>query len=195
MTRVRRNLLPIALVACALFSGISRSGAQAAPTAYGPGSYVSLGFTASAYQQDYGKRYIEGGTVYLDANLYRRIGVEAEFRDLAAHTSEDVKERTYLAGPKISALAHNLRPYAKLLAGRGDFDFPFHYAKGSYFVVAPGAGLDWRVGHSRLNVRVIDVEYQIWPQFTFGAMHPYGASAGFSFDLFTPESGPRGRHF
>ena len=168
--------------------------AQSVHTASGPGSYVSLGFTASGYQQDYGKRYIGGATLFIDANLYRRIGIEAEGRRLAAHTSEDVKESTYLIGPKVSVLKHNLRPYGKFLVGRGTFDYPFHYAQGHYFVMAPGGGLDWHVG-DRFNVRVADFEYQIWPDFTFGALHPYGLSAGLSVDIFKPSGRIRGRHF
>ena len=134
-------------------------------------------------------------TLFVDANLYRRIGVEFEARRLNFHTSEDVKENTYLAGVKISTNPRSLRPYVKLLAGRGTLDFPFHYAVGSYFVVAPAAGLDWHLGASRWSVRVADFQYQIWPQFSFGELHPYGISSGVSYDLFQPSSFPRGRRF
>ncbi len=166
-----------------LAAGSSGSG-QAAPAGIGPGSYISIGATFSGYESDYGKRKVGGASLFLDANLYRRIGAEAEFRDLNLHTDEGVRERTYLAGPKISALAYGFRPYAKLLAGRGDFDFPFGYARGSYFVLAPGSGLDLQLRRSRFMVRVVDFEYQLWPQFTFGALHPYGLSSGVSLRLF-----------
>ncbi len=194
-----RSILPRLAAAltltCAFVFGASEARAQAAPTATGPGSYVSLGLAASGFQQDYGQHYIGGETLYVDANLYRRIGVEFEGRLLNFHTSEDVKERTYLAGIKYSTNPRRLRPYVKLLAGRGTLNFPFHYATGSYFVVAPSAGLDWHLGESRWAVRVIDVQYQIWPQFSFGELHPYGASVGISYDLFQPSSFPHGKHF
>ena len=189
-----RILLPLLAASILSLAVPHRAAAQAVNTASGPGSFLAVGLSASGFQQDYGKRYIGGGALFIDANLYRRVGIEAEGRRLAAHTSEDVKESTYLVGPRVSVLRHNLRPYGKFLVGRGTFDFPFHYAVGHYFVMAPGAGLDWHVG-DRLNVRLADFEYQIWPDFTFGSLHPYGISAGISVDIFKPSTRIRGRHF
>ena len=157
---------------------------QAAPTANGPGSYVALGATFSGYESDYGQTLLGGGTLFVDANLYRRIGVEAEARISRLHSTDDLRESTYLVGPKISTHGRSLRPYVKFLVGRGEFNFPFNYAQGSYFVIAPGAGLDWRIGRGRLMIRVIDFEYQEWPMFSYGAIHPYGASTGISFGIF-----------
>lgn len=193
--KLRLQLAAAVTLTCALVFGTSEARAQAVPTATGPGSYISIGLAASGFQQDYGRRYIGGETLYVDANLFRRIGVEFEARRLNFHTSEDVKENTYLAGIKYSIRPRNLRPYVKLMAGRGTLDFPFHYAVGSYFVVAPAAGLDWHLTNSRWAVRVVDFQYQIWPKFSYGQLHPYGISAGVSFDLFQPESFPHGKHF
>ncbi len=195
MITLLRRLTPAAALTATLFAGLHRAGAQAAYTATGPGTYASVGVTFSGYQQDYGKHYVGGITLFANANLTRRLGVEAEFRDLAAHTEEDVKERTYLAGVRYAVLPHTWRPYVKLLAGRGELDFPFHYAKGSYFVVAPGAGVDLRIPNSRFILRAVDAEYQLWPQFTFGELHPYGISTGISYQVFAPSESPRGRHF
>ena len=167
---------------------VTNADAQAAYAATGPGTYISVGVAGSAMQSDYGKRQLGGATVFVDAHLYRRIGVEFEARQLKFHSSEGIGERTYLVGPKISFKPRTVRPYVKLLAGRGQFTFPFNYAKGSYFVFAPGGGLDWRIDHSRVSLRLLDFEYQVWPGFTFGAMHPYGISSGVSFQVF---EGPR----
>jgi len=195
MITLLRNLAAAVVLTLPLLAGLNQAGAQAVYTATGPGTYVSVGVTASAFQQDYGHHYIGGLTLFANANLTRHFGVEAEFRDLVAHTQEDVKERTYLAGVRYSVLTRTWRPYLKLLAGRGDLDFPFHYAKGSYFVIAPGAGLDLHIPNTRLSFRAVDVEYQLWPQFTFGELHPYGVSSGLSFQVFAPSESPRGRHF
>ncbi len=148
-----------------------------------PGSAVTLGATVSAFHSDYGQRTLDGGTLYLDANLYRRIGVEAEARTLSLHSDDGLRQSTYLVGPRFSSSRRTLRPYTKLLAGRGTFQFPYHYAHGSYFVVAAGTGLDWHLNRSA-TVRVIDFEYQRWPQFTFGELRPYGISTGLSLRLF-----------
>ncbi len=190
------SALSAALVCgCALLSGSGRASAQAAPTAIGPGSYVSIGLEGSAFQQDYGHHFLGGEGLFSDANLFRRIGIETEIRQLNFRTVEDVKETTYLGGIKISTNPKRFRPYVKLLAGRGKLDFPFHYAIGSYFVVAPGAGLDFHLRNSRFSIRAVDAEYQIWPKFTYGELHPYGISTGISFDLFSPGGSPRGLRF
>jgi hypothetical protein len=171
MNRTYRHLTALFVLTSALVLGSQSAHAQAVYAATGPGSYVSLGLAASGFQQAYGPHYIGGETLFLDANLFRRIGVEAEARRLNFHTSEDVKENTYLIGPKISGLSHNFRPYAKFLVGSGTLDLPFHYGKGTGFVMAPGAGLDWHLRNSRLSVRVVDFEYQIWPEFYFGRIY------------------------
>jgi len=158
--------------------------AQALYAGEGPGSYISVGATFSAYESDYGQRLLGGGTLFVDANLYRRIGVEAEARMLRFHSDEDLRESTYMIGPKISTHGRNIRPYGKFLFGRSELNFPFNYAQGSYFAMAPGAGLDWRIGRGRILIRVLDFEYEFWPQFTYGALHPYGVSSGISVRVF-----------
>ena len=162
--------------------------AQAIYAGNGPGSYIALGVTGSFYNSAYGQQQLAGATVFLDTNLYRRIGLEAEARFLRFHAEDATHQETYLAGPKISSHGRRFRPYAKLLAGRGEFTFPFHDAQGSYFVLAPGAGLDWRIqgadGPTRFLIRIADIEYQLWPNFTFGPLHPYGISTGLSYRLF-----------
>lgn len=157
--------------------------AQDIPAAKGPGSAITLGATLSGFHSDYGQRTLDGGTLYLDANLYRRIGVEAEARTLSLHSDDGLRQSTYLVGPRFSGTRRTLRPYTKLLAGRGTFQFPYGYAHGSYFVVAAGTGLDWHLNRS-VTFRVVDFEYQRWPQFTFGQLRPYGISTGLSLRLF-----------
>ena len=175
-------------VACA-----AQAAAQAHYTATGPGSYIAAGATFSSYESAYGQQRINGATFYVDTNLYRRVGAEAEARLLPLRATQNVRLETFLIGPRISTHGRTLRPYAKLLAGRGEFRFPFNDAHGSYFVVAPGVGLDYRppahedatgdLRPSRFLIRV-EVEYQLWPGFTFGALHPYGVSSGVSCRVF-----------
>jgi hypothetical protein len=43
--------------------------------------------------------------------------------------------------------------------------------------------VDYRVNH-RIHIRVADVEYQDWPQFTYGAMTSVGVSAGLRVGIF-----------
>jgi hypothetical protein len=155
--------------------------AQALPTAVGPGAYVIVGGTFSDFQADYGDRTIEGASLYVDSNLAWRYGIETEARRMT-YAEFGERQSTLLAGPRWTFRPKGFVPYVKLLAGGGRFDFPFGYAYGNYFVMAPGAGIDLRLGQ-RVRVRLVDVEYQIWPSFSFGALHPYGLSTGISFQV------------
>jgi hypothetical protein len=173
------------VLAASLISSVSapRLFGQALPTATGPGTYVNLGVTGSLFDVNYGQRWVGGGAIYVDANLYRREGAEFQFQSLRVHQNGGVRETTYLAGPRYSFRVHGLVPYVKVLAGVGKFDYPYGYGVGTYFVLAPGAGLDFDL-NQRTKLRLINLEYQTWPQFTFGDLHPYGASVGISVRIF-----------
>jgi hypothetical protein len=155
--------------------------AQALPAGSGPGAYLVVGGTFSGFQGDYGKQTISGAGVYVDTNLFWRLGIEAEARRMD-YPDFGERQSTLLAGPRFSFRPGGLVPYVKLLVGGGRFDFPYGYGQGNYFVVAPGAGVDLRLGQ-KLRVRLVDFEYQEWPGFTFGAIHPYGISAGISYQF------------
>lgn len=178
-----------------LLSGALSARAQAIPAAIGPGPYVSVGGGVSALQADYGRRVLGGGMVYSDLHITARSGIEAEARWLRYHTDEDVTETTYLAGPHVYVFRSPvMKPYVKALVGVGHLQFPFKYADGSYLAIAAGGGLDLAVG-SRLIVRAVDLEYQSWPQFTYGSLHPYGVSFGIAFRLTPLQTTPHGvRH-
>jgi hypothetical protein len=155
-----------------------QSRAQDIPTAVGPGSYVAVGGEISAFQADYGQRVLGGGVLFADVNPTWRIGFEGEARYLRFNSFEDVTE-------------------VKFLVGAGKITFPFKYAEGTFLAYAPGAGMDYLV-NDRVTVRVIDVEYQVWPDFSsYGELRPYGVSAGISFRLnpvdHTPKNAGRSR--
>ena len=168
-------LLPFALLwilSCASLK------AQDIPEAIGPGSYVAAGVGLSAFQADYGQRVLGGYMAFVDAHATWRYGFEAEARSLHYHTDEDVTQRTLMAGPHIDVWKPSrMRPYVKFLVGQGHIVFPFKYETGNYFAMAPGAGVDFML-NDVVSIRAIDVEYQDWPKFPYGALHPYGISAG-----------------
>lgn len=172
------------VIALAIASGASLYG-QASPTATGPGSYIAVGATYSYFQFPYGKQSSGGYTIFGDANLTRALGLEAEYRRVDLGTAEQTRFSNLLIGPRYAfTLHHHISPYLRLLVGRGTFDFPYTYAQGSYFTIAPGAGVDLQLRESRVSLRLIDFEYQTWPDFTYGAAHPYGVSAGLKFRVF-----------
>lgn len=173
------------VVPCLLLvlSGLRHAAAQALPTAKSPGAYISVGGTYSIFQTDYGQRVLGGAGVYVDINRWRQFGIEAEGRWLRQNKLADTTESTYLIGPRVEIRRGRFSPYVKTLVGLGYFNFPYDYAHGRYFVVAPGAGVDYNLT-SNLKLRLADFEYQIWPQFTFGTLKPYGVSVGISYHIF-----------
>lgn len=169
------------------FSGVcclQNISAQALPTATAPGAYISVGGTYSLSDSGYGQRALNGAGLFVDINPRRQVGIEAEGRwlqhDRQAHTAES----TYLVGLRTQIRRGAFSPYLKTLVGLGYFNFPYNSANGRYFVIAPGAGIDFRV-KDNLTIRLVDVEYQQWPQFTFGTIDPYSVSFGFSYRIFS----------
>jgi len=191
--QIRRAALALSLLLAILST--RQANAQAMPTATAPGLLIAVGGGgASMFQSGYGRNNIVGLNTYVDMNI-GPIGVEGEARFLHYHTSEDVTETNYLIGPRYTLFrTRPLRPYVKFLVGQGQIAFPFHYAEGKYFAYAPGAGLEYSI-HERCIVRVIDFEYQNWPQFTYGGLQPYGISAGISIRLNSIPRYPDGRRY
>ncbi len=165
--------------------------AQAGPTATGPGTSIVAGGGASLFNSPYGQRNLGGAFVFADIQPHWRFGLELEARSLRVHTSEEVSEKNYLAGPRMLLRSGHWQPYAKFLIGDGHIEFPFHYGHGDFLAMVPGAGLDLEM-NDYINVRVVDIEYQLWREFPFGSVSPYGISAGFSFRLTPIVRFPRG---
>jgi hypothetical protein len=156
---------------------------QVVPAADAGGLMLSAGATASGYYLQYGERKMLGVTGFIDADTRRRLGIEGEARWLVFHQTDDVHVSTYAIGPRYHMNIRRFQPYAKGLVGFGEFNFPYNYAHGSYLVIAPGGGVDFRLNR-RIHLRIADVEYQYWPQFTFGAMSSFGVSSGIRVRIF-----------
>lgn len=172
-----------AIAVLAVQGGLTvRSWSQVAPTADRGSAVLSAGATGSAFTVQYGDRKMLGISAFIDAESRRRLGVEGEVRLLTFHQTAGVHASTYLVGPRFHWKSGRFEPYGKALIGEGLFTFPYQYAHGHYLVVAPGGGLDIRVNRY-MQIRAIDAEYQVWPQFTFGSMTSAGVSAGVRFHL------------
>jgi hypothetical protein len=175
-------------ISAALFFAISSAGtasAQAVPSGYQGGLTLSAGGTASGYIIGYGDRKMVGPAVFVDADTRLHFGVEGEARWLMFNQTAGVHDTTWLIGPRYTIFPLNKRwyPYVKGMVGIGQFTFPYGYAKGSYLVLAPGGGLDYRVSR-RIRIRVVDFEYQVWPQFTYGNLPSYGIGSGIRVRIF-----------
>ncbi|MGH9599537.1 MAG: outer membrane beta-barrel protein [Terracidiphilus sp.] len=157
--------------------------AQVAESGNQGGLKLSAGGTASAYAVQYGQRKLLGFTAFVDAGTTRRFGLVAETTQMLWHQTDNVHLATYSAGARYHFDFGRFQPYAKGLVGEGEFNFPYNYATGHYFVVTGGGGLDYRLTR-RIWVRAADFEYQDWPQFTYGAMTNFGVSAGVRVQFF-----------
>jgi hypothetical protein len=144
---------------------------------------VSAGATATGDYVQYGERRMLGITGFVDADTRRHLGIEAEGRWEEYYQTANVHLETYSAGARYHLTLRRFQPYVKGLIGFGDFNFPYNLATGRYLVTTAGAGLDIRLGQ-RFQIRAADVEYQYWPQFTFGSMTTMSASVGLRIHVF-----------
>ncbi len=146
--------------------------AQASPTASRVGD-LQIGGGYSNAQTDYLPNRVSGGTVYVDFDFYRHLGVEGEFRFVKDGPSA-IYEKTYEVGARYSRIYMNrYQPYAKLMYGRGVFNFATNgvsMANLAYNMFAVGGGLDYRA-LPYLNVRA-EYEYQHWLSFPQNGLNP-----------------------
>ena len=178
---MERRRVGLALVTVLLLAWGCSARAQSPESAVGDWSSLSVGGSFNASRIQYGQRWLLGGTGFVDANFTWRYGIEGETNWEVLRQFEQTHATTYLLGPRfqLAGMGDNAqwRPYVKFLVGDGYFNFPYHYATGNYFVMAPGGGIDYRL-NSRIRLRVADVEYQYWPGFTYGSMTDLSVSTG-----------------
>lgn len=174
-------LVPTALL---LSAGPARLQAQVVASATKGTFSVTVGGTASAFKPDYVPNKLGGVGAYVDVNLFRGIGVEAEGRWQRFNEVADIYQDNYLIGPRIK-VKHFWRatPYVKVLAGFSKMNFENNIASGRFTTLAMGGGIDLHLTR-RWSVRAIDAEYQEWPKFLGNALTPYGLSAGIGYRIF-----------
>ncbi len=150
---------------------------------------LTVGGYFSYFNTDYASNHMAGVGAFVDWMPLRNLGVEAEGRWLRFNALHDFNQDTYLIGPRYSfRRGHHLTPYAKVLMGAGEINFPYSLAHGGYFALAPGAGVDYRLTrHWRARA---DYEYQLWPTavgipgIPSGMLKPNGVSVGLSYRLY-----------
>jgi hypothetical protein len=175
-------LFPV-LAVLVLLAGTRPVSAQVASSGDAGGFTLSAGATASGYEVQYGEQKLLGVAAIVDVDTRRRIGLEAEARWLLFHQTNDLHVTTWEAGPRYHFTHGKFQFYGKGLIGVGQFNFPYNYAKGTYLLIAPGGGVDYRWSR-KVTFRLADVEYQYWPQFTYGAMTSVGVSVGVRYNIF-----------
>lgn len=147
------------------------------------GSQLVGGAFLSTFNPDYGTNRLDGVGFFVDFNVGSHLSAEAEGRFLRFNQKYDVHEDNYLIGPRYRWHYKRFQPYAKLLLGNGQFNFPYNYAHGGYFMWAPGGGLDIVLKHHFI-VRAVDYEYQHWSGFQGSSLSPNGFSFGVAYRIF-----------
>jgi Outer membrane protein beta-barrel domain len=109
----------------------------------------------------------KGYGLYSSIGFLPHIGLELDFHQVNAPSPKIEYERTYEVGGRYVLHYGRLQPYAKLMYGRGVFNFPsfptdtgLAEANLAYNLLGGGGGLDFRL-KPYLNVRA-DYEYQKW---------------------------------
>lgn len=155
--------------------------AQAAPTATRFTNF-QVGIGVSAANPDYSDNtLIKGVSVYGSVDFGRHLGIDGEIHDLKLSTPRDFGESSYLLGLRYGITYGRFHPYAKALAGLGNFSLE----KGTYSansssthrMLSFGAGLDYHAT-DRMNVRVFDLELQRWPGFPPNGLTPVVGTMG-----------------
>ena len=161
--------------------------AERAPVALNAGGYYSY------FDANYAGNHLMGVGAYVDFSpiVLDQLGVEAEGHWLTFNGQHGFSESTYLIGPQyrfVWGQRRRLHPYAKVLVGVGEINFPYQLAHGNYFAIAPGGGVDYTLNR-RIKLRV-DYEYQLWPSapgipgLPSAMLKPNGVSLGVSYRVF-----------
>ena len=169
-----------------------RARAQVAPSAFRQTKSFWIGAEYSNFNASFpyqSNQRLSGIGAFADFNFNGHIGIEADARFLHFGNFYGETESSYLAGPRYMFFQwRRLQPYAKGMVGLGKIHYPFQIGDASYFAVAPGAGLNYRLNH-RLTVRA-EYEYQLWlnsPGFTNQPNHqldPNGFQVGVAYRPF-----------
>ena len=140
---------------------------------------LQIGLGYSSANSDYLTSRINGLAFYADFDLRQHVGIEADFHQVSDSSGSQVYQRTYEIGARYFRKYGITTPYAKLLYGRGVFNFPYGDANLAYNLFALGGGVDFAV-HPRFNVRV-DYEYQSWLDFKPNGLTPTVLTIGVAY--------------
>ena len=163
--------------------------AQVVPNGSQSGLPLTVGVGFSDFATDWGSTRMVGITATvgwrlpLHARFLNDLEIEAEGRELDWDKPSglpQLRQETGLIGFQDGFYHHRrVSLYGKFLAGTGGVYFPPSgtYSHDTRTVLAPGGGLDYRIGHG-VSVRA-DYEYQFWRQL-FGThdLNPNGVTVG-----------------
>ena len=153
---------------------------QGLPTATRAGDLqIGGGFTFARSGYNFTPIHLIGESFYTTFDMRHHWGGEFDFHNVKATEDSTIYERTYEIGPRVFLNRGALAPYAKVMYGRGVYNFPRGLANIAYNIYTFGGGADLAVKRS-LNVR-LDYEYQNWAGFPLGTLHPSVVTLGVAY--------------
>ena len=173
------KLALVTLVTLAACFGGSAS-AQSKPTATRAGDLqIGAGFVFARSAYNFTPIHLIGAAGYATFDIRNHWGAEFDFHHTRSSADSTVYERTYEIGPRIFLPRGRFIPYAKVLVGRGVYNFSNNVANVAYNIYTFGGGADFQVTRS-INVRA-DYEYQNWAGFPLGTLHPSVGTIGVAY--------------
>jgi opacity protein-like surface antigen len=176
--------LKVFMLICFVGFTVARLHGQAAPTASRVGD-LQIGAMFNLADTDYRPQKFKGYGFYSTYDFRYHIGIEGEFHQINDPDATDgVYERTYEIGPRYVLHYGRFAPYAKIMYGRGVFNYPPVFgdpkigpiANLAYNIFAIGGGVDYHVLPG-LNARA-EFEYQRWLSFPPNGLTPKIFSVG-----------------
>jgi hypothetical protein len=161
-----------------LFAGSPLLHAQAIPTASRIGD-LQVGVGYGLANSDYGPEKFKGIAAYGGFDFTPHFGAEVDFRLLKDPSPAAMYEKTYEVGVRYHRTYRRISPYAKIMGGRGVFNFQYNVANLAYNMFAIGGGTDVRVNRF-LNARA-DFEYQNWSGFPPNGLSPLVGTVGLAY--------------
>jgi hypothetical protein len=163
---------------------------HALPTASRAGDLqIGGGLLLGTSNYNFTSTRLVGGAGYTTFDVRSHWGAEFNFHNTQSSVDTTVYERTYEIGPRVYVSRGRLAPYAKVLYGRGVYNFHNSIANVAYNIYTFGGGADFAVTRA-INVRG-DYEYQNWAGFPLGTLHPSIVTIGVAFHF--PKELSRGR--
>jgi hypothetical protein len=146
---------------------------------------LQIGAMFNLADTDYRPNKFKGYGFYSTYDFRYHVGIEGEFHQINdPDAAEGIYERTYEIGPRYVLHYGRFAPYAKIMYGRGVFNYPPVFgdpkigpiANLAYNIFAIGGGGDYHV-RPWLNVRA-EYEYQKWLSFPPNGLTPKIFSVG-----------------
>jgi hypothetical protein len=178
MKNIAASWLCLALIVCCC--GTPAASAQALPAGGSLQDKWEVGVAGSLVNPGYVNTAIGGGMVYWTYNPIRVAGIEA--RAHYAYDSTGEREFSLTGGYRFNLPMRGIVPYAGGLIGFGHFDYdhPVTGSGSNSFVISYLAGVEVPAGR-HLNLRLIEVEAQVWTDFPPNGLSHVVYSAGVAY--------------